>query len=109
MGILYLILKDNLVKVGKSKNENSSRLNQYGKTARIICTANCDNQDSAEKELILLFRNNFRLVKGREWFAFENIYKAKELFLTFTQNLPISKDVLMQDMEDIEMEDVSHL
>ncbi len=109
MGILYLIIKDNLVKLGKSKNENSSRLNQYGKNARIICCANCDNQDDAEKELIRLFKSNFKLVKGREWFAYQNIHKAKELFLNFTKELPISKDVLMYDMEDVEMEDVSQL
>ena len=41
MGILYLILKDNLVKVGKSKNENLTKQKicfklQHAKCAKII-------------------------------------------------------------------------
>ena len=74
---VYLILErefiktsENIFKIGKSKQENNKRINQYPKQSKLLLQIVCDNCDILEKELIISFKNKYNHRKdiGNEYF-----------------------------------------
>ena len=75
----FIKTSENIYKIGKSKQENNKRINQYPKQSKLILQILCDNCDELEKELIISFKNKYNHRKdiGNEYFEgdFEDIIK----------------------------------
>jgi len=82
----FIKTSENIFKVGKSKQENNKRINQYPKQSKLILQIICDDCDILEKELIILFKNKYNHRKdiGNEYFEgnFEDMIKN----IYFTRN-----------------------
>ena len=51
----FIKTSENIFKIGKSKQENNKRINQYPKQSKLLLQIVCDNCDILEKELIISF------------------------------------------------------
>ena len=75
----FIKTSENIFKIGKSKQENNKRINQYPKQSKLILQILCDNCDILEKELIISFKNKYNHRKdiGNEYFEgdFEDMIK----------------------------------
>ena len=75
----FIKTSENIFKIGKSKQENNKRINQYPKQSKLILQILCDNCDELEKELIISFKNKYNHRKdiGNEYFEgdFEDMIK----------------------------------
>lgn len=61
---------ENILKIGKTKQESNSRIKSYPKGSELYLQMKCDNCDSMERELISVFKKKFILRKdiGDEYF-----------------------------------------
>jgi hypothetical protein len=66
----FIKTKENIYKIGKTKQENLSRVNSYPKGSILIIQIECDDCDKTEKELIKLFKEKYihRKDIGNEYF-----------------------------------------
>jgi len=75
----FIKTSENIFKIGKSKQENNKRINQYPKQSKLLLQIVCDNCDILEKELIISFKNKYNHRKdiGNEYFEgdFEDMIK----------------------------------
>jgi hypothetical protein len=80
----FIKTSENIFKVGKSKQENNKRINQYPKQSKLILQILCDNCDILEKELIISFKNKYNHRKdiGNEYFEGEHEDMIKNIFYT---------------------------
>lgn len=84
-GYVYFVippeLKDtNRVKIGMSNLDNDNRLKSYGKNANIVIKYNCCNAKWIENKIIKAFKDNFKLIKGNEYFE-GDIEEMKKIFI----------------------------
>ena len=77
---------EKIYKIGKYKQENNKRINQYPKQSRLLFQIVCNNCDKLEKELIKIFKNKYihRKDIGNEYFEgdFEDMINT----IYFTRN-----------------------
>ena len=66
IGYIYLLqerefikTKENIYKLGKTKQENLKRLKQYSKGSELIIQLQCENCDIIEKNLIIIIIKQF--------------------------------------------------
>ena len=66
IGYIYLLqerefikTKENIYKLGKTKQENLKRLKQYSKGSELIIQLQCENCDINEKNLIIIIIKQF--------------------------------------------------
>jgi hypothetical protein len=66
----FINSKQNIYKIGKTKQINHKRFSQYPKGSIILYQITCINCDKAEKDLISLFKSNYEHCKniGNEYF-----------------------------------------
>tara|TARA_Y100000389_G_scaffold200850_1_gene242198 strand:+ start:3998 stop:5362 length:1365 start_codon:yes stop_codon:yes gene_type:complete len=66
----FIKTKENIYKIGKTKQENLKRIGNYDKGSILICQFKCNDCDKLEKKLIRLFRERYELQKdiGNEYF-----------------------------------------
>lgn len=55
----FINTKENIYKLGKSRQENLGRFKQYPKGSKLIIQLQCKNCDICEKALIKIFKENF--------------------------------------------------
>lgn len=72
-GIIYLIqpadlYNTNRFKIGCSGKNNLNRIKNYGDDARILLIIECNNPFLIEKQIIKIFSEKFKLIRGREYF-----------------------------------------
>jgi hypothetical protein len=84
-GYVYMVIPEELkntdrVKIGMSKLNNDSRIKSYGKNVKLIIKFNCDNPIYIEKKIINTFKENFKLIKGNEYFE-GDIKEMKKIFI----------------------------
>jgi len=77
IGYIYLLqerefikTKENIYKLGKSKQENLKRIQNYPNGTKLIIQLECENCDINEKNLIIIFKQKFiqRIDIGTEYF-----------------------------------------
>ena len=78
-GYIYLIweeqfynIKENVFKLGKSKEIFSRIMSGYPKGSKLLFTINCQNVDEVEKQLLIIFKTKYGL------YNIENYEKSKE-------------------------------
>lgn len=66
----FIKTKENIYKIGKTKQENLKRISNYENGSILICQFKCNDCDKLEKKLITLFREKYELQKdiGNEYF-----------------------------------------
>jgi hypothetical protein len=110
MGIVYLLqppefIDTNIYKIGHSRNNNIQRCYSYGSNTVLHYTRICKDSLFIEKKLIENFKNNFQLVKGREYFEgeidnmiynFHNIFKLYNN-LKFDEQIEINTNIEESD------------
>jgi hypothetical protein len=66
----FIKTKENIYKIGKTKQENLKRITNYENGSILICQFKCNDCDKLEKKLITLFREKYELQKeiGNEYF-----------------------------------------
>lgn len=66
----FIKTKENIYKIGKTKQENLKRITNYDNGSILICQFKCNDCDKLEKKLIALFREKYELQKeiGNEYF-----------------------------------------
>lgn len=66
----FIKLKENIYKIGKTKQENLKRISNYANGSILICQFKCKDCDKLEKKLITHFREKYELQKdiGNEYF-----------------------------------------
>lgn len=84
-----------------SKNNNDSRIKSYGKGTVTVIKYNCCNVNTTEKKIINAFKNNFKLIKGNEYFE-GDIEEMKKIFL---QQLINNSDIEENDIEESDKEE----
>ena len=69
----FIKTKEHIYKVGMTKKENYERFNQYPNGSILLFQMICNNCKNIEKEVIKLFKQNFKLRKdiGNEYFEGE--------------------------------------
>ena len=80
----FIKTSENIFKVGKSKQENNKRINQYPKQSKLILQIVCDNCDELEKKLINIFKYKYNHRKdiGNEYFEGDHEDMIKNIFYT---------------------------
>jgi hypothetical protein len=93
-GYIYLLqerefikTKENIHKLGKTKQENLKRLKQYSKGSELIIQLQCENCDIIEKNLIIIFKESFkqRTDIGTEYFEGDKD-KMQEIIINHINN-----------------------
>lgn len=64
----YEFINNNIYKIGKTKQENLKRFNNYLKGSVLLYQTVCVNSDVTEKEILKLFKTKYNLMKGYEYF-----------------------------------------
>jgi hypothetical protein len=80
----FIKTSENIFKVGKSKQENNKRINQYPKQSKLLLQIVCDNCDKLEKKLINIFKYKYNHRKdiGNEYFEGDHEDMIKNIFYT---------------------------
>lgn len=90
-GYVYMVIPEELkstnrVKIGMSKLNNDSRIKSYGKNVELVIKFTCDNPNHIEKKIINAFKENFKLIKGNEYFE-GDIEEMKRIFIQQLNNI----------------------
>ena len=67
-GSVYMIQKRKTVKIGMSHGKLGHRLLSYGKNAKIYFHVIVTRALDCESAIVKIFKDRFKLVRGREWF-----------------------------------------
>ena len=60
----FIKTKENIYKIGKTKQENLKRISNYDNGSILICKFKCNDCNKLEKKLITLFREKYELQKN---------------------------------------------
>ena len=94
IGYIYLLqerefikTKENIYKLGKTKQDNLKRIQNYSNGTKLIIQLECENCDITEKVLIKIFKKNFiqRTDFGYEWFE-GNKYEMCNIIYNYIVN-----------------------
>jgi hypothetical protein len=83
----FIKTKENIYKIGKTKQENLKRISGYDNGTILICQFKCDDCDKLEKKLIKLFKEKFELQKdiGNEYFK-GNCDDMRDVIFNYIRN-----------------------
>ena len=78
----FIKTSENIYKIGKSKQENNKRINQYPKQSKLILQILCNNCDELEKKLINIFKYKYNHRKdiGNEYFEGDSEDMIKNIY-----------------------------
>ena len=96
----FIKTKENIYKIGKTKQENLKRITNYDNGSILICQFKCCDCDKLEKKLIILFREKYELQKdiGNEYFK-GNCVDMRDDIYNYIKNEDIIED---KDEEEID-------
>jgi hypothetical protein len=79
----FIKTKENIFKIGKTKQLNNIRFSQYPKNSILLLQISCDNCDIFEKNLINIFKEKFinRKDIGNEYFQGDYIDMINEIYI----------------------------
>jgi hypothetical protein len=80
-----VLLGTDRFKVGKHDKNGLERIKSYGKKTEIIIVWECQNSNFLEFQIIKKFKENFKLIKGNEYFQGDK-QKMKKLFMYIIYN-----------------------
>lgn len=85
----FINTKQNIYKLGKTKQENLQRFKQYPKGSKLILQQVCDNCDVLETQLIRDFKNKYihRKDIGNEYFEGDYNEMIKDIHKMITYNV----------------------
>ena len=83
----FIKTKENIYKLGKTKQDNLKRIQNYSNGTKLIIQLECENCDITEKVLIKIFKKNFiqRTDFGYEWFE-GNKYEMCNIIYNYIVN-----------------------
>ena len=96
----FIKTNEQIYKIGKTKQINNKRLNQYPKGSILLFQIICDNCDYLEKYLINIFKKKYKhcIDIGNEYF--EGFYK--EMIEIIYQNIKNNEDNIENNEHNIE-------
>jgi len=96
----FITTKQNIYKLGKTKQENLQRFKQYPKGSKLILQQVCDDCDILETQLIRDFKNKYihRKDIGNEYFEGDYNEMVKDIHNKITNNVVSNEDT--DDNED---------
>ena len=97
---------ENIYKIGKSKQENLKRIQNYPNGTELIIQSECDNCDIVEKELIKIFKEKFiqRTDIGTEYFEGDKYKMRKIIFDYINKEEEYLEEGVDVDVEEYEKE-----
>lgn len=104
----FITTKQNIYKLGKTKQENLQRFKQYPKGSKLILQQVCDDCDILETQLIRDFKSKYihRKDIGNEYFEGDHIDMSKDIHNKITNNVVSNEDIDEdEDKPQIEMDD----
>lgn len=81
----FEFINNDIYKIGKTKQENLKRFGNYPKGSVLLYQTICINCDITEKEILKLFKNKYKLVKGYEYFKGDYNEMINDIY-QFTNN-----------------------
>lgn len=96
----FIKTKENIYKIGKTKQENLKRISNYDNGSILICQIKCNDCDKLEKKLITLFREKYELQKdiGNEYFKGNYIDMRDDIY----NYIKASDEDIIEDIENEE-------
>lgn len=96
---------ENIYKIGKSKQENLKRIQNYPNGTELIIQSECDDCDIVEKELIKIFKEKFiqRTDIGTEYFKGDK-YKMRKIISDYINNEQEIEEIDVEQEVDVEEE-----
>ena len=96
----FIKTKENIYKIGKTKQENLKRIRNYDNGSILICQFKCNDSDKLEKKLITLFREKYELQKdiGNEYFKGNYIDMRDDIY----NYIKASNEDIIEDIENDE-------
>ena len=87
-------LNKNIYKIGKTKQENLKRFNNYPKGSKLLFQIICNNCDLAEKELLKIFKLKYNLESyiGLEYFSGNYISMIQDIYNYLYKDINITND-----------------
>lgn len=102
----FIKTKENIYKIGKTKQENLKRISNYDNGSILICQFKCNDCNKLEKKLITLFREKYELQKniGNEYFKGNYINMRDDIYNCIKAS---DEDIIEASDEDI-IEDIEN-
>lgn len=102
----FITTKQNIYKLGKTKQENLRRFKQYPKGSKLIIQQVCDDCDMLETQLIRYFKNKYihRKDIGNEYFEGDNNEMVKDIHNKITNNVVSNEDIDCKDETKVQIE-----
>ena len=99
----FIKTNENIYKIGKSTQENNTRIKQYPKGSKLLFQMICENCHNIEKILIKKFKDNFKLRKdiGNEYFEGDIKNMIDIIFYIITNNNTVSLDIVSSETAKI--------
>jgi hypothetical protein len=87
-------LNKNIYKIGKTKQENLKRFNNYPKGSKLLFQIICNNCDLAEKELLKIFKLKYNLESyiGLEYFSGNYISMIQDIYNYLYKDINITNN-----------------
>lgn len=103
----FIKTKENIYKVGMTKKENHKRFNQYPKGSVLLFQMICNNCKNIEKQIIKLFKENFKHRRdiGNEYFEGEYKSMIDMIYLTIKDEFNIHEEIINDVKETINNEE----
>ncbi len=78
----FIRLNEPIYKIGKTKQENLKRIQNYPNGTRLLLQIICNNCDNLEKELIQLFKSKYKIQTdiGKEYFKGNHLDMIKDIY-----------------------------
>jgi hypothetical protein len=81
----YLDNNEKIYKIGRTRRMVDNRLKEYEEGCNVLLTVNVNNSLTIENKICEIFRNNFKLVRGREYFE-GNFVKMRRIIYNLAEN-----------------------
>lgn len=96
----FIKTKENIYKIGKTKQENLKRIGNYDNGSILICQFKCNDCNKLEKKLITLFKEKYELQKdiGNEYFKGNYIDMRDDIY----NYIKASNEDIIEDIENKE-------
>jgi hypothetical protein len=98
---------EKIYKIGRTKQENSKRINHYPKQSILLLQIICDNCDQLEREIIKIFKHKYNRRKdiGNEYFEgdcedmMKTIYYTRNNIIDIVNQEKIERDKMNEEKE----------
>ena len=103
----FMNTKQNIYKMGKTKQENLKRFKQYPKGSKLLLQQICEDCDMLETQLIRDFKNKYihRKDIGNEYFEGDHIDMSKDIHNKIVNNVVYDNTDDNEDKPEIDIDD----